>query len=359
MLQGPTGLARDGKAQGAGMSVGVRFKFRTMLMHLCKWLTACALAMMFGVSEGVQQPAWSESALWRTHSDSAAASGTGLHVYAGRSDLPVLPALPGGMSIPLPPGMERKTRSTQAGTRPATSGVREGTGVYQGMVLIPSGPFEMGSPEGAGRPDEYPLHQVFIKNFYIAKHETTVKEYCRFLNEAGLKSKDGLPRVNLNCQHSPVRVSGQTFVPAKGMDNMPIVCVSWHGAADYARWAGGRLPTAAEWEKAAKVTTSAHPGDYLTVITRQAGVPVQIASPGIHGVTGMVGNVWEWTSDWYLEDSYARSATSNPTGPPLGVEKELRGGSWAAAVSSTRMANRHHAPPQGYFRTVGFRIVKD
>lgn len=328
-------------------------------MRFSKCLAACALVGVACVQFGAQAVAGSDSGLKDARGVPVASRGTARLVYAGRIDLPSLPALPGGMSIPLPPGMEPETKSNNGGLHPAAGGVEEGNGKYRGMVLIPSGPFEMGSPPETGRPDEQPVHEVFLKRFYIAKHETTVLEYCRFLNEAGLNGKDGLPRVNLNSPHCPVAISGKKFLPAKGMDDMPMVCVSWNGAADYARWAGGRLPTAAEWEKADKLTTTDHPGDFLTVLTRESSVPVSIASPGIRGVTGMAGNVWEWTSDWFQEDYYARSVPSNPPGPPLGLEKELRGGSWASAVSSTRTANRHRAPPQGYFRTVGFRIVKD
>jgi formylglycine-generating enzyme required for sulfatase activity len=227
------------------------------------------------------------------------------------------------------------------------------------MVFIPAGPFLMGSPEGTGRPDEHPRHKVQLKEFYISRTEVTAREYCRFLNAEGLMGRDGVPRVNLSDPTCPIVAYGRKFRPKKGMAFRPITCVSWYGAKDYAQWLGGRLPTAAEWEKAALLTTPNPPGDFLTILPRTSTVPVSLAVPGLKGVSGMIGNVWEWCSDWYARDYYANSSHKNPQGPSLGKLKEIRGGSWAAPEACRRITNRHKAAPQGYFRTVGFRIVMD
>jgi formylglycine-generating enzyme required for sulfatase activity len=152
---------------------------------------------------------------------------------------------------------------------------------------------------------------------------------------------------------------GKGFQPKRGMADNPMVLVSWHGAADYAKWAAGRLPTSAEWEKAALLTTPYPQGDFLTILTRESSVPVKIALPGAGGITGMIGNVWEWCSDWYTRDYYGQSPPSNPAGPALGEEKVIRGGSWASVEASKRIKNVHRAHPLGYYRTVGFRIVKE
>jgi iron(II)-dependent oxidoreductase len=275
-------------------------------------------------------------------------------------ECPVLPGCPSGPSVPLPPTVSRLADPKVHAPAVDENSVSEGTGKYKGMVLVPAGTFDMGSRSGEGRHDEHPIHRVYLKEFYIAKHEVTVREFCDFLNAQGENSRDGLPRVKLENPDCPVaKKSGNYFQPKPGLADKPMTCVSWNGAADYAQWAGGRLPTAAEWEKAALVTTPYPPSDYLTTLPRDGSVEVQIADPGIRGLAGMVGNVWEWCSDWYAADYYEQSPSSNPPGPSLGQEKEIRGGSWASPEASKRPRNRHSAFPRGYFRTVGFRIVKD
>lgn len=273
-------------------------------------------------------------------------------------DCPLLPACPGGLGLPLPP-VPGEPHDKPSRPSNGDSELMGGSGPYAGMVRIPAGPFEMGTAAPEGRPDERPQHTVILKSFYISKHEVTVKEYCDFLNARGDKSRDGLPRVKLDNPFCPIEKNGKYFQPKRGEDDKPVVCVSWYGAADYAQWAGGRLPSSAEWEKAARLSTADVPGDFLTALSREDRLPVAIAIPGAQGITGMIGNVWEWCSDWYEEDYYAKSPTDNPMGPPLGKEKVMRGGSWAAPESSKRITNVHKAYPMGYFRTVGFRIVKD
>jgi len=256
------------------------------------------------------------------------------------------------------PTVEPQAGEPQA-RQPEAGQLVEGEGPYRGFVYVSAGAFEMGSPDGTGRVDERPLHKVFLKDFSISQREVTVREYCRFLSQRGLVGRDKMPRVLLSSPHCPVAQAGGAFRPKEGMADKPMVCVSWHGAADYAKWAGGRLPTSAEWEKAALLSTPNLPGDYLTILPRESDVPVAIAEPGTYGVTGIIGNVWEWCSDWYGADYYAKSPVTNPMGPPIGEEKVIRGGSWASPESSKRISNINRAPPHGWFRTVGFRIVKD
>lgn len=275
-------------------------------------------------------------------------------------DCPLLPACPGESSVPLPPVLGPRQPSVK-GSSPAVDGgtVLEGTGKYRGMALIPAGPFDMGSPDNGGRPDERPAQRILLKEFYIAKHQVTASEFSEFLNQQGEMSKDGALRVKLDCPDCPITKNGKRFRPKDGLEESPAVCVSWYAASEYAQWAGGRLPTSAEWEKAALLITPRPPGDALTLLQREGPVPVQAAEPGLRGVTGMVGNVWEWCSDWYARDYYAQNPGSNPVGPSLGQEKVIRGGSWAAPECSKRIKNRHKAAPRGYYRTVGFRLVKD
>jgi formylglycine-generating enzyme required for sulfatase activity len=274
-------------------------------------------------------------------------------------DCPTLPACPGGLSFPLPPSLDGPMEIKTPSRPRATGKVIQGTGKYAEMILVPAGPFDEGSPDNQGRVDERPVQRVHLKSFYLAKHEVTVQDYCDFLNAQGEKSRDNMPRVKLDSPNCPLVKDRNYFQPKPGMADKPMVCVSWYGAADYAEWAGGRLPTSAEWEKAALLTSPYQPGDYLSLLSRADSVPVAIATPGIMGVTGMIGNVWEWCSDWYAREPSPEPSAVNPTGPALGKEKVIRGGSWASPEASKRIHNRHKASPRGYFRTVGFRIVKD
>jgi len=274
-------------------------------------------------------------------------------------ECPFLPGCPGGTPVPLPPSLKPDSKPSAPDPSGNGTNLLAGTGKYKGMVLIPAGPFDLGSPEGEGRVDERPIHKVFLKDFYIAKYEVTARDFCAFLNVQGENSREGLPRAKLDSPECPVVKVGKVFEPKEDCADKPMICVSWYGASDYAEWAGGRLPTSAEWEKAALLSTSYQAGDDLSILPRDGALPVTEATPGAGGITGMIGNVWEWCSDWYSRDYYAESPLSNPMGPALGEEKNIRGGSWASPEASKRIRNRHKASPRGYYRTVGFRVTKD
>lgn len=136
------------------------------------------------------------------------------------------------------------------------------------MVLIPAGPFDMGRPEGEGRVDERPIHKVFLKDFYIANYQVTARDFCAFLNAQGENARDGLPRAKQDSPDCPVVKVGKVFKPKEDCADKPMVWVSWYGASDYAEWAGGGLPTSAEWEKAGLLSTSCQAGDYLWILCR-------------------------------------------------------------------------------------------
>jgi formylglycine-generating enzyme required for sulfatase activity len=227
------------------------------------------------------------------------------------------------------------------------------------MVLIPAGTFVMGSPDNEGRPDEHPAKRVAQKEFYLSKHDVTAREFCEFLNSQGENARDGIPRIKLDCAGCPIMKIGKVFKPRENCADKAVVCVSWYGATDYAEWVGGRLPTSAEWERAALLATPYPSEDRLAIVSQEGSVAAQPSSAGVRGITGMTGNVWQWCSDWYSKDYYLQLPPNNPPGPALGDEKNIRGGSWASAECSRRVRNRHKAHPRGYFRTVGFRVVKD
>jgi formylglycine-generating enzyme required for sulfatase activity len=276
------------------------------------------------------------------------------------SDCPLLPACPGNTPIPLPPILEKNGPEPKP-VAPTVDGnnLSEGSGKYQGMVLIPAGTFELGNPAAEGRPDEHPARRISQKEFYLSKNDVTAREFCEFLNSQGENARDNIPRIKLDCPDCPVVKIGKNLKPKEGCADKPVVCVSWYGASDYAAWVGGRLPTSAEWEKAAALTTPYPREDHLAILPKKGSVAVETPAPEVRGKTGMTGNVWQWCSDWYAKDYYSQSPPNNPPGPALGDEKNIRGGSWASAECSKRIRNRHKAHPRGYFRTVGFRVVKD
>lgn len=234
-------------------------------------------------------------------------------------------------------------------------------------VLINGGTFQMGSPEGeVGRGDYETQHQVKVNSFYMSKYEVTIGEFKTFVKETTYKTDAKLDGVNVQ---------------------YPVVNVSWEDANEYCKWLSKktnkkvRLPMEAEWEYAcrAKTTKPFNTGENLT--TEQAnyngnypyrdypkdnyvGSVTVVGSykPNDWGLYDMHGNVWEWCSDWYSEKYYdeceAKGIVENPTGPPVGSDRVLRGGSWYSYVRYCRSAVRTYDFP-GYndYGGVGFRPV--
>jgi len=218
------------------------------------------------------------------------------------------------------------------------------------MVYIPAGKFIMGSV--AGYADEQPEHEVYLDAYYIDKYEVTNAQYRRFCRATGHRRTPYPASRNL------------------GGDNQPVVGVSWYDAWEYCRWAGKRLPTEAEWEKAARGTDGrTYPwgntwhSDYCN--SGEAGLgkttPVgsfpQGASP--YGVMDMAGNVWEWCFDYYDPNFYSQpEARHNPAGPPQGSFRVLRGGSWYDMPVNVRTTTRRGDNPNVRLSNIGFRCAK-
>jgi formylglycine-generating enzyme required for sulfatase activity/serine/threonine protein kinase len=216
-------------------------------------------------------------------------------------------------------------------------------------VFVPAGAFSMGSTNG--NVDEQPVHPVKLDGFWIMQTEVTNDEYRRCV-EAG---PCAAPR------------SDRWQDPA--LATYPVVGVTWDDANRYATWAGGRLPTEAEWEKAARGTNGgAYPwgdaipdGSLLNFIESSKGAPQPVgsypagASP--YGVLDMAGNVEEWVADWYQPDYYSQSPADNPLGPENGVLRGLRGGSFKVDRNAVRATYRSGYPPDARLESAGFRVV--
>jgi len=254
-----------------------------------------------------------------------------------------------------------------------------------GMVRVPGGEYRMGFSDGAE--DERPVHPVVLDSFWIDRHEVTNRQFAEFVRATGWVTRaerDGHLWCYLEGADRFRLVSGadwrNPFGPGSAVDERldhPVVCVSWNDARAYAEWAGKRLPTEAEWEYAARAGDHGH----LTAIAAAANVwqgtwperneladgffytsPVMRFAANPLGVHDMIGNVWEWCSDWYAGDYYERSPAANPSGPDTGDRRVARGGSWFCSVNycgaySTNF--RGASPPGRAFNNVGFRCAKD
>jgi formylglycine-generating enzyme required for sulfatase activity len=226
------------------------------------------------------------------------------------------------------------------------------------MVLIPAGEFWMGSPDGEGNGPEHPRHQVYLDAFYIDQVEVTVSRYAEFLR---------------SMSRSEPLVWYQADPRKHG--NLPVVGVDWNDADAYCRWAGKRLPTEAEWEKAARGTDErrypwgtevptnrlANFGKDKSVYAYEKLAPVESYETGKspYGVYHMAGNVWEWVADWYDENYYAKSLERNPKGPSSGQYRVQRGGSWGNKPVEVRSALRHRLTPTAQSFFIGFRCAQD
>lgn len=231
------------------------------------------------------------------------------------------------------------------------------------MIFVPSGEFIMGSNLGSfgHSDDESPSHEVWLDAYYISIHEVTNREYSAFLSDSTVEN------TYWNNQMEIVPV-GSGFRAIEGLEDYPVRYVSWYGAQTYAEWIGGRLPTEAEWEKAARGPNDMRYfpwGDHIS--SGQANYynagglwEVETATgKSFYGCYDMAGNVWEWTSDWYDADFYRQSPYRNPTGPVIGEFKSVRGGGFLNSEEQVRCSERWGVNPRYALEDLGFRCVID
>ena len=249
------------------------------------------------------------------------------------------------------------------------------------MVLIPAGSYLMGSipaqttalidNDDRLSPDffhtEHPQHTVSLPAFYMDRSAVTNAQYAAFIAATGHPS----PKY---WTHAPYMGVEEPFPIGVKHSTHPVVGVSYADALAYCEWAGKRLPTEAEWEKAARggLVNQNYPwgNESSRNHANTVGIwgkdkwlwtsPIGSFPPNGYGLSDMAGNVFEWCADWYAPDYYQHSQQENPQGPETGQTRSLRGGSWSNnvfGIYQMRCAYRFHARPETRNLTIGFRCA--
>jgi len=228
------------------------------------------------------------------------------------------------------------------------------------MVMIPAGEFLMGSPEGQGRADEWPQRSVYLDAFAIDQVEVTNERYMAFVTATGHRSP-------------PNPYGTGPLLSIKGIEQLPVVQTTWYDAKAYCSWAKKRLPTEAEWEKAARGTDGRlFPwGNEPATLNRanfdreweeeKTLYPVGSLPGGDspYGVKDMAGNAREWVADWYEADYYKQAPVRNPQGPDKkGVVRSIRGGSWHSPVADITTTARGRGGFALQTHGTGFRCAR-
>jgi len=238
-------------------------------------------------------------------------------------------------------------------------------------VLVNGGTFQMGSPSGTGESEEHPQHSVTVSSFRISKYEITNQQYADFMNAIGANSDgsyNGTEYLDMGSSSCQIDYTGGQFVPQSGKENYPVIEVSWYGAKAYAEHYGGRLPTEAEWEFAARGGNSSNGytysgsdniDDVAWYYDNSGGGTHTVGTKNANelGIYDMSGNVWEWCNDWYDYDYYSNSPSTDPQGPSTGYYRVVRGGGWNVIAYGCRVALRIYGNPAGTYTDSGFRPV--
>ena len=217
--------------------------------------------------------------------------------------------------------------------------------------------------------DEFPRKLITLKSYWIDIYETTNAQYLKFVKATGHR-----PALDDTCTTDSCREGnlwkGESF--SSLIRNQPVTQVNWYDAVAYCEWKGKRLPTEAEWEKAARGPSghiypwgNGSPKGRATYNKKWKGIGTMTTigsyprGVSIYGLHDMAGNVWEWVNDWYSRTYYRKSKQKNPEGPKNGKFKVLRGGSWVNFPDSLRSTFRRWSQPGVRFNDTGFRCAKD
>lgn len=245
------------------------------------------------------------------------------------------------------------------------------------MVFIDEGQFWMGAQnisiderhyDKDAEQDESPVHLIELSSFYISKYPITVTQYLRFVEDEGYENEIYWKNGGFGGYKEPDKWDEQLSFPSR-----PVVCISWYEASAYASWSGGRLPTEAQWERAARgldknykkfIWGNKQPDENTTnFIHSRVGhiTPVGIfpENMSLEGVIDLAGNVWEWCMDWYNKDYYQSCSEGilNPVGSSNGNARVIRGGAFFSSQKVLRCSVRNGNDPNIRDDYIGFRIV--
>ena len=249
------------------------------------------------------------------------------------------------------------------------------------LVYIPEGEFEMGGSDDF----KYLGHLVYLNAYWMDQTEVTNAMFAEFLNQQGNQVEGGTTWLDTGNENALIEQIGEDWQAKSGFENHPVIEVSWYGARAYCKWVGRRLPTEAEWEKAARGENGyIYPwGDEFycnrgnfddeTIIdgdviyqnegcdshSRTAQVGSFASGASTYKILDMAGNVWEWVADWYDMDYYNDSPSDNPIGPDLGNYRVRRGGSWSSTDWYVRTIYRNRLDPFITLDDQGFRCAMD
>ncbi len=261
---------------------------------------------------------------------------------------------------------------------------------YGELVYVPAGSFLMGDNVGDGELRERPVHKVELDSFYMGKYEVTNGQYRKFRDDPAYDDRKLWPNgQSMPKDQIPYWIQANNHGGGTpGSDNYPVIGVNWNGATAYCNWLSAktgkryRLPTEAEWEKAARGTDQRrfpwgntidhtyanYVGSQQFDTVREVGFydgsqhgdikTHSNASP--YGAFDMAGNLMEWCHDWYSRDYYQISPAKNPKGPSTGAYRVVRGGSFFFEAMDSRASARSAAwPSLQSFRMLGFRVARE
>ena len=246
------------------------------------------------------------------------------------------------------------------------------------FITVQGGSFDMGCTSNQGNDceeDENPAHNVTISTFQLATYEVSNEQFAQFLNAVNCGTDGYLgdeKYIHIDSDSCQIKHNGTEFYTVEGTEKRCAIFITWYGASAFCSWAGGRLPTEAEWEYAARGGSQSNGykysgGNSITSVawfsdnSQQRNHDVGKKAPNELGLYDMSGNAREWCSDWFDYFYYGSSPDTDPQGPAEGIDRVLRGGSFFVQSADCRVADRYWGDPvETFYRyEVGFRVARD